>query len=248
MIAPIYIDLSGTINEFLLDEEEIKSLSRFVLSRIGREYEQNWEKQINDNLHQTKKEYLQAIDVLYPDDFSLIYRLTDRKSKVPLMIEDGASEFDIKEGFEKSTKKKIKSNGGWYITVPFRHATPEAVAESAIFSSRMTEELENIVKTSANPLKLSDLPVGFREVKTSRVGYKHNAPIYQGLHRRDIGTGNENRGGYYTFRRVSDKSDENSWIHTGFIARKLMDKALSDTNIDYIFDKAVDDFLTKKFS
>ena len=248
MIAPIYIDLSGTISEFLLDEEEIKSLSRFVLNRIGREYEQNWEKQINDNLHQTKKEYLQAIDVLYPDDFSIVYRLTDRKSKVPLMIEDGASEFDIKEGFSKSSKKKIKPNGGWYITVPFRHATPEAVAESAIFSSRMPEEIYKIAKTSANPLKLSQLPVGFKEVKTSSVGYKHKAAIYEGLGRRDIGTGNENRGGYYTFRRVSDKSDENSWIHTGFVARKLMDKALSDTRFDYITDEAIDQFLTKKFS
>ena len=248
MIAPIYIDLSGTINEFLLSTEETKALSRYVLDSIGDEYMRVWERNIDLSLHKTKSEYRQAIFSDKPDDYSIIFGMTPRQSKLGMMLEDGASDFDIKEGFKKSSKKKTKSNGGWYITVPFRHATSEAVAESAIFSSKMPERIEQLVKTNTSPLRLSQLPKEFQELKVSRMGYTHKAAIYEGLHRRNIGTGNEKRSGYYTFRRVSDVSEDNSWMHPGFKPLKLMEKAVSETRFDYVTDKAIDEFLTKKFS
>jgi hypothetical protein len=44
MLPPILIDLSGTIQEFLLDDEESKSLSRYVLSGVSDEYMRVWER------------------------------------------------------------------------------------------------------------------------------------------------------------------------------------------------------------
>lgn len=248
MIAPIYIDLSGVIDEFILSKEETTALSAFVLDNIGDEYMRVWETNIDNLLHQTRSEYKNAIFVERPDDFSLIFGMTPRQSKLGMMLEEGASQFDIKEGFKKSDKKKFKANGGWYLTIPFRHATSSAVAESAIFSSKMPNRIEQLVKASKSPLKLNQLPKGYREVKTSHTGYVHKSAIYEGLHRRDISTGKEKRGGYYTFRRVSDISEDNSWIHPGFKALNLMDKSLNDLRIDFIVDKAVDQFLIKKFT
>jgi len=265
MIAPIYIDLSGTIDEFFLSEQETKDLSRYVLSNISDEYMRYWEKNVDNSLHQTKTEYRQAIFTEQPDDFTVVFGMTPRQSQLGLMLEDGASEFDIKEGFSKSNKRvtKLKVNkdgslkrdkqgrtigGGWYLTIPFRHATSEAVAESAIFSSRMPKRIEQLVKTVDRPLTNSDLPEGYRDRRIARTGYKHKAAIYEGLHRRDISsTDKEKRGGYFTFRRVSDKSDEKSWQHPGFEALKLMDKSLNELPIDQVVDRAVDEFLTNKF-
>lgn len=268
-MIPVLVDLSSTIEEFILSEQETKDLSRYVLSNISDEYMRYWENNINSSLHQTKKEYNDAIFTEQPDDFSVIFGMTPRQSKLGMMLEEGASEFDIKNGFSKSNKRvtKLSTNkdgslkrdkdgktigGGWYLTIPFQHATSEAVAESTKFSTTMPREIEKLVKTSETPLTRSQLPSGRRDLRISRTGYVHKAAIYEGLHRRDqSSTNKEHRGGYFTFRRVSDKSDDNSWSHPGFQALKLMDKTynevLGESKLKYIVDRAVDDFLTVKF-
>lgn len=253
MIPPVIIDISGTVNEFLLSEEETKSLSRFVLSNISDEYMRVWERNIDSSLKSTRSEYRRAIFTEQPDDYSMVFGMTPTKSKLAMMLEDGASQFDIKSGFEQSDKKHAKKDGsGWYLTVPFRWATSEAVAESMVFSNQMPEDIEKLVKTTARPLKLSDLPSNYiidHINQRSSVGYAHKHSIYEGLHRRDISSTNkENRGGYFTFRRVSDKSEANSWIHPGFEPLKLMEKSLSELRLDYIVDKSIDNFLTMKFA
>lgn len=247
MIAPVFIDLSGTIDEFYLSEQETRDLSRYVLDSMSKEYMENWERLIETNLHGTRQEYMNAIFSERPDDFTAIFGMTPRQSKLGVMIEEGASQFDIKEGMSKSGKRKFKADGGWYMTIPFRHATSEAVAES--FSSKMPGSIEQLVKTSSKPLKLSDLPGNYQKIHTSHAGYTHKAAIYEGLHRRDISsTDKEKRGGYYTFRRISESSEDNSWMHPGFVPLKLMEQAISNTRFDFVTDRAIDEFLTKRFS
>jgi len=254
MLPPVIIDLSGVIDEFFLDENEVKSMSRYVLSNISDEYMRVWERNIDSSLHSTRSEYRRAIFTEQPDDFSMVFGMTPTKSKLAMMLEDGASAWDIKEGFENSSKRHWYSSlkdkqEHWYLTVPFRHATSEAVAESMIFSNQMPKEIEKLVKTVGRPLKLSDLPSQYRDVRTSKVGYVHRAAIYEGLHRTDISsTEKENRGGYFTFRRVSDKSEANSWQHPGFEPLKLMERSLSEVNFNYIVDESIDKFLTMKFA
>lgn len=248
MLAPILIDLSGVIEDFILTEDETKSLSRYVLANISDEYMRYWEKNIDTNLRSTRSEYKQGVFTEQPDNFSIIFGMTPRQSKLGMMLEEGASAYDIKEGMASSQKKKPKKGGGWYITVPFRHATSEALAESMTFSGKMPKEIEKLVKVTEKPLNLADLPPQYQERKTSWVGYKHKAAIYEGLHRRDISaTDKEKRGGYYTFRRISDKSEENSWAHPGFEPLKLMEKSLSELPIDQVVDRSVDKFLQMKF-
>lgn len=248
MIEPVIVDLSGVIEEFILSEQETKALSSYVLSNIADEYMRHWEQNIDSSLKSTRAEYKQAIFTEQPDEFSMVFGMTPRQSKLALMLEEGASEFDIKEGFKNSSKKHTKEGGGWYLTIPFRHATSEALAESMTFASKMPREIEKLVKISEKPLTLGDLPSGYQDKRISRVGYQHKAAIYEGLHRRDISsTERENRGGYFTFRRVSDKSEENSWQHPGFEPLKLMEKSLNDVQFDQVVDRSVDQFLVSKF-
>lgn len=250
MLPPVIIDLSGVIDEFFLDENEVKSMSRYVLSGISDEYMRVWERNIDGSLHSTRSEYRRAIFTEQPDDFSMVFGMTPTKSKLAMMLEEGANQYDIKDGFANSDKKHINKDGsGWYLTIPFRWATSEAVAESMVFSNQMPKEIEKLVKTTGRPLKLSDLPNQYRDLRTSSVGYQHRASIYEGLTRTDISsTTNEKRGGYFTFRRVSDKSEANSWQHPGFEPLKLMEKSLSELRLDYIVDMSIDKFLTMKFA
>ena len=156
MLPPVIIDLSGVINEFILDENETKSLSRYVLSNISDEYMRVWERNIDSSLKSTRSEYRRAIFTEQPDDYSMVFGMTPTKSELAMMLEDGASQWDIKESFENSTKKHTKKDGsGWYLTVPFRWATSEAVAESMVFTNQMPKDIEKLVKTTGRPLKLS---------------------------------------------------------------------------------------------
>ena len=242
------IDLSGTIEEFSLSDEEIGSLSRYVLDCVSGEYTRNWEKNIDDSLHSTRQSYKNAIYVEQPDDYSLILGMSPQKDKLGLMLEEGATSFDIKAGLEKSAKKHMKKDGGWYITIPFRWATAEAIGESSIFANKMPAAIYQLVKTSSRPLSVGELPKGFDIIKTNSVGYEHKSSIYAGIGKTDISsTTKEKRGGYWSFRRVSDNSDPNSWIHPGFPPLKLMEKTLNELQFDAIVDRAIDDFLSKKF-
>ena len=248
MLSPVFIDFGGVIDEFLLTEQEVKDLSRFVLSNIKDEYKRHWEENVETHLHSTRSEYMKAMFDYQPDDYSIVFGMTPRESKLAMMLEEGATPYDIKEGFRQSDKKKRKKDGGWYLTVPFRHATSTAIAESMTFKGKMTSEIEKLVKTTERPLKLTDLPEGYRDKRVSRVGYKHKSAIFEGLHRRNIpSTDKEKRGGYFTFRRVSDKSEENSWQHPGFEPLKLMEKSLNDLQIDQVVDRSIDKFLQVKF-
>lgn len=259
------IDISGTIEEFSLSSDEVSSLSRYILDSVSGEFKRNWESNVdNSGLHQTKQSYYNAMYFQQPDDYNIIIGLATTKDKLALMLEDGATSFDIKKGFARSNKRVQKlsvdkkgnlirdskgrtQDGGWYMTIPFRWATSEAIAESSIFASKMPKQIEKIVKISSKPLSVGQLPKGFEVIKTNSVGYTHQSSIYTGIERKDISERNKG-GGYWSFRRVSDTSDPNSWIHPGFPPLKLMEKTLNELQIDAIVDRAVDEFLSKKFN
>jgi hypothetical protein len=254
-MLPILLDISGTINEFMLTKPEVDSLCRYVIARVSEEYMQQWEKEVGRELKQTKQLYLQSMSVEYPDDRTAVFMLSGKgESKLALMLEEGVSPFDEKTGFERSSKKKQKADGGWYLTIPFQLATAGSIAESSVFSDIMPKAIQNIAKSqSGEGIKEAQLPQQF-QVKGVRKememggkmipSYEHKAARYVGV----IHSNNKNEEKYMKFRRVSDTSDEEAWIHPGFGARNLMEKALDTVQVDRVFDVAIDEFLTSKFS
>ena len=245
-ISPILMSYSNLINR----EAEMAS---FVLDRVLDSYMFEWENLINSELKSTRQEYKSAMFLDRTDEYNAVVGLRPTESSIALMIEEGASSYDIKKGMEKSSKRKIKEDGGWYITVPFRHATTEALAESSIFSGRMPAEIQaaaqaqpiNVVTNRTAGLSIEDLPSKYQSLLSNpTTGVQHRSPIYQGLIRQDISSTNkENRSGYVTFRRISDKSQDGSWEHPGFQAKNLMDKALNSLQLDSIVGQAIDDFI-----
>lgn len=245
------INFQIDISDLLMEFEELSSKSgefkNYLLKKIEKEFTFQWETNINKDLKGTRSEYKKAIYVDYPEEGVLVMGLNPRESQLALMIEDGASSWDMTDGFQKSKNKTNKANGGWYLTIPFKHATSEAIGESNIFSNKMTPVVQAEVKRQGTLKDLSKLPEEYSKLMSNpTTGTAHKSPIVQGIRRIDVSSSTkENRGGYTSFRRVSDNSEEGSWIHPGFEARKFMEQTMKQVPFDTIVAESIDEFLMK---
>ena len=251
-MIPINIDLTPIFDMYSSISDRSEEFSSIVLNRMVDTYMFEWQNLVNSELGQTRNKYSNCMDVEFVDDTHAIIKLTPDESGLPLMIEDGASQFDEKEGFEKSPKRHEKEDGGWYLTVPLRHATSQAIGESMIFSGKMPVEIQKIAeRVSPSAIMKQDLPQEYQKLGINKTsGYIHQNPIYEGLHKRKISsTQNENRNGYFTFRRVSDQSEDGSWQHPGFTAKKFMDRAAQslETSMGKVLNDITDEYLDKLF-
>lgn len=256
MYLPISIDLEDLIEEFELDSEQSLQLSNYIIDRIAQEYTSKWENLVDRNLKQSRGEYkraMSATQVSTGSGATVQFELSGRVSPLAMWIEEGHGPFDEKPGFQRSDKVKEKKDGGWYLTVPFRWATPQAVADSGIFSNTMPKEIYNLARRN-RVLKGNKIPEQYRipgvrkEINTPELNvpeYAHKTSLYEGLTRVPASSGKEKRSQYMTWRRVSDKSDPNSWWNGGIQAYKLMDKALDESQIDRVADMAIDEYLQK---
>lgn len=256
MALPIRIDLSDVVGEFDLSQDESNLLAASIIDSVIQEYSSKWQDVVKRELKSSRAEYIKAMYIERPSATEAVFGLSARESKLALMIEEGAGPFDEKPFFQRSPKAKFKKDGlGWYLTVPFRHATPQAIAESGIFSSIMPQDVYDLAKNSSMPLKRMQLPENQRTPGTRKEinipglkvpEYIHKAAKYEGLVRVEATSSEkEKRGEYMTFRRVSDKSDPNSWFNGGIIAKKLMDRALEVAQISRVADIAIDETLDR---
>ena len=248
------IDMGDTISEFSLGREETDSLCDYTLDRVVDEFMTQWETLINGDLRNTRDEYKKGIYTERPDPRTAIIGLNGREAKLAMMIEEGHEAFDEKAGFAASEKRHVKDDGeGWWLTIPFRHASSEAIMSMKVPGEEIT--VQDLMKQGAT-LGPEDLPAPFDETLThslqlnngSVISYRHKAPIYEGMKRENINSVvTERRGGYFTFRTVSDKSDPEAFIHPGFTARKFMDRALNSDKLLKAADAAIQEWLDRKF-
>lgn len=256
-MLPIKIDLDEIVGEFSLSGEETNLLGAAIIDRVVQEYYERWRNLVGSELSKSRQEYLKAMYIERTSPLEVVFGLSARESSLALMVEEGTPPFDEKPGLLASPKAKQKKNGGFYITVPFRHATPEAIAESGIFSSILPQDVYTLAKNSQLPLKREQLPIN-QQLPGSRKAinvpelkipeYIHKAAKYEGLVKVEAASSDkERRSQYMTFRRVSDKSDPNSWFNGGITAKKLMDRALQLANISTVADMAIDETLERIF-
>lgn len=252
MVLPINIDLGDLVEEFNLSVDQSVFLGSSIIDAVVSEYQLRWQNLISNSLHKTRNEYKRGVFIERESPLSVTFGLTNRASSIPLMVEEGQPPFDEKEGFRDSPKKKTAQDGGWYIDIPFRHATPEAVADSGLFASIMPQQTYNAVQKTGRlsfmDLSVKDSAIGERKainrLGVNKPAYMHKVPIYQGLTKVNItSTEKEKRSGYFTWRRVSENSDPNSWWNGGIVPYKLMDKALEQAKIDVVVDRVIDEFL-----
>lgn len=261
-MIPVFIDTREVAAEFALSKREIEGMMSYTIKGVTAEFARQWDNTAKRGLHSLRQLYRGSIVVGEEGPFTGYVMLVN---KLPNMIESGASAFDIKQGFMQSPKKKISKSGGWYLTVPFRHASAGALGESEAFSGVMPGSVYAAVKKQESRLTTmggavrqgkglpaSQIPAEFAIPRTRAMiveknktfeEYKHKHSIYEGIQRAQKTYQSATQGQYVSFRRASNNSDPNSWIHKGFQARNFAERAMSATNIPTVVDRLVDTYL-----
>lgn len=264
MVAPITIDLTGLQSQFGLDANTVNQLTEVCIQAVSAAVLANWTALAKRELGSTREEYIQNLNKVDVGRFAKQIVLT---GVLPNMLEQGATPFDIKEGFKKSPKARhtiakynkkgqvISPGGQWYLTVPFRIGVPGTLGQAG-FSGQMPTEIYDIMKKRATGVALdrSEIPSPY-DVPRSRAAiaatpttpyyakYVHKTSLYDGLTKRTAQYGKTTQNTYGTFRRASENSDPLSWIHKGLVARNLAERAVQITDVDTIVENEVTDFL-----
>lgn len=263
-MKPITIDLSGLQAQFGLAADTIDVLTETCVNAVTAAVYANWEALAKQNLKSTLPEYTQHLIKVDKGRFAKQIVLT---GVLPNMLEQGASAFDMKEGFKKSQKvrytipvygkngNQIKKGGDWYLTIPFRIGTPGTVGQAG-FIGQMPQEIYDIMrKRSAGVgLSSSEIPSPY-EVPKSRDAvvnesgqvlfgkYQHKNSIYEGLTKRTAQYSKTSQNTYGTFRRAGENSDPLSWVHKGIKAYHLAEKAVEKTDVETIVENEVTTYL-----
>lgn len=260
-MIPIAIDTSGVSAEFSLSKSEVEDMIDYVVKETVSEFARNWEQEVRRNLSSMRNRYIQNIVVIDEGKMKGAVVLTGQLSN---MIEDGSPPYDLKEGLLNSPKAKSKKDGGKYITVPFRLAAPTSIGESEVFSGKIPEEIHATLKEKeaniaieggmrTEGLKESEMPDKYKAPTTRKTisipkskafeEYKRKTSLFTGATRIEDAVTGQSR--VVSFRRVSDKSDPDSWTHPGFSGLKLAEAALESTDIPMVVDRSIDNFLAK---
>lgn len=260
---PITIDLSGLRQQFGLSAEQVDQLTQQAIREVTAAIYANWEALAKRKLHSTLPDYLKNLNVIDRGRFEKQIALS---GILPVMIESGASPFDIKEGFKKSRKVKytipvyntkgrmVSPGGDWYLTIPFRIGVPGTLGQAG-FAGVMPEAVYDAIRNRprGSALQAQEIPSPYEQLGTRQPiydaskrlmydAYTHKNSIYDGLSKR-TGVYNTTQNTYGTFRRAGANSDPMSWIHKGFAAYKLAEQAIENTDVETIVENETINFL-----
>lgn len=269
MGAPINIkfDIEDTIDEFSLNAEQANQIIKAAVKAVTMEMHRNWIAAAERELKSTRNGYVRGLlvadDGMFANTITLVGVLNN-------MVENGVSAFDMKNGFMKSAKVKFNKKGGWYLTIPLRQATPDAIGESEVFAGIMPIEVYNLVKGKAptitsetnktiktgESLSAKEIPTQFQAPKTRASvtneiinktfdAYTHKSSIYAGLNKTQKLYENANQSTYNSFRRVGANSDPMAFIHSGIKQHNLSQQAIENTDVSLIVDNTVDKMLSE---
>lgn len=269
----VHMNMQPLVDSFNFPKSQVRRITRTAIETAIYAAEKRIIRLATDGLNKTRREYIQNISrPTFVFGNVMMFGKLELTGMLPNMLEQGATAFDMKEGFRKSNKTRWsinKKNGirNWYLTIPFRHATSGAGGFSSAFASKMPKHIEDAVKgktqapkaqgTASQGLSLNELysmgrenaKLGKRARITRNRGtlrndqvktYRHKSPQYAGLTRISKKYESATQGKYMTFRRVSENSAANSWIHRGFTARNYFKNAMGSTEIKIAVKRAME--------
>ena len=253
----INFDLSEIVRDYSISDNEVNNLMEAVLTDVSFRIISEWRGLANDGLRTSRSEYVRGIQLPEIQGNTSTISLI---GTLPNMLEQGASPFDMKEGFRNSSRVKFSKDGkSWYMSIPFRWGTPGTVSfanvmEPEVYDLMLGKEAFNRdAGQKGETLKESELPLGLQgRLTRSKIvfgekvygAYKHKSNIRDAMRREQKTYERATQSQYVTFRRVSSNSDPLSWIHKGLAARNFADQAVNSFSIDDSVAVSVDNFIT----
>lgn len=181
-----------------------------------------WEQVAQQRLVTTRNDYLLGLNANDSMEVGAMGGSLTLRGKWANMLESGFPAFDMKDGFQKS-KRVVKKNGdGWYLTIPFRHRTPGTVGSAVRGKEMPTDIYAQARLLLGNGQRLRGTETQYPP-QVSWTGYQHKSGFYENMVRNEKIYDKAIQSTYFTFRRVSDKSDPESWKHPGFPGIKAID-------------------------
>lgn len=265
MIVPIEVNSSDIFSQFDISREQLDKALENIVKSLAVIYMSKLEVEASNELHSTRRRYLQSIRLVDSGKLEATVFLDYSKDPLIAMIEEGSGPFDMKAKLLSSPKAKITAKGKRYISIPFRWSTPSAVGESELFSGKMPLDVYNAVRQKelvvpmsgggmrTNGLSIGEVPKEFQNTLSRPQlvdssgsilfnEYKHKSSIYEGISKH---VDNSAQSTYFSFRRISENSDAASFIHPGFTARRLMDKAFANMDVPTEFGALMDNEFSK---
>lgn len=255
----INIDTRPLIEPFLVDKESIRNITQSVVEGVSWALYNEIREKASSDLRSTRPIYLR--NLVQPDIGPLKGTIVLTGS-LPNMLEQGATAFDMKEGFLKSSKAKQGKDGNKYLTIPFRWAGAGSLGESEAFSGVLPTEIQAMLKgikasktifggkkVIGSGLDVKGTKFGsvltrgaFQNLKTKRTfgSYTHKTPMHQGITKQWTTYEKAMQTQYMSFRRVSLASDKNSWIHPGMTAKKFFERAHESLDIESLMGNIID--------
>lgn len=267
MIPVIIIDTQDIMSQYTsLTKEDVDNMLNNIAKGLAASFAQHLEERATQELHQTRKRYLQNIRVVDSGKLEGTVLLDYSKDPLVKMIEEGADAFDMKTAMLASAKVKIGKKGGKYLTIPFRWANPNAVADEDVFVGRMPNAVYNVVKSKptdipvsgggsrSSGLALKDVPEQFQIKKVRKAivdeqgnerfkEYQHKNSVYEGIVKQKDSVTSQNT--YHSFRRVSENSEDEAWIHPGIEKYNLIQKTLSNFRVEDELGAQLDEQLNR---
>lgn len=230
----IWIDPNSIEHEIKKLSSNVDVIKGVIVREIAQQVYAEWVKQTMYNLHTTRDKYIEELSITQTSEFVFEVGIQNENSLAG-KIEGGSPPFDMKIGFQNSSKKVSTKKGGWYLTIPFKIGTPSTSNTSGQFSSVMPRSVYNAVREAIRNNKPVNLPNKYSQPLKPH----HKSPIFAGIKSTQHSGGNRS---YSTFRRVSDKSDPRAWIHPGFQARNIMDRVIGNISVDQIISNILRNF------
>lgn len=247
MIIPIIIDGSALQQQFALSGEQIESICDNIAKTLAARYAQQLEQEANNALHSTRRRYIQNVKVVDSGRMQGLVLLNYSKDPLIQMLEEGSAPFDEKTALLASAKAKVGKNGGRYITVPMRWGAPGTIGESDLFTGILPRQIYSIFANRPMDILVSgggrrtaglsadEIPSPFNTPQTRLAvkdsegkilfkEYTHKTSLYQGVSKKSDPTTEQNT--YNSFRRVSENSDKDAFIHPGIESYHLIQRAL----------------------
>lgn len=176
----------------------------------------HWEQLVQQRLTTTRADYLLGLNadntLEFPDEYTGVLTL---RGKWANMLETGFAAYDMKPGFASGSRVKSKKDGGWYTTIPMRHRTPGTTG-SAVGGKSMPDDIYAKARTIQGNVGRLKGTEQAHPPKTSWTGYQHKNGTFEGMVKNRKKYEKAVQNSYTTFRRVSDKSDPDSWKHPGY--------------------------------